>query len=215
MLAARLLRGARGALRSATPVAKRRLSLPPHNVVSVPALSPTMETGTIARWHIEEGQAFGAGDSIAEVETDKASMEWEMQDDGVVAKHLVQPGTEVAVGTPAVVLVEDASDVGAFADFLVWGIKASPLLTDRAVAIYNEEDGSCEVFRPRAGTGVNSARFIFHPVRRGALSLGPLGPGPAGPPASGRPGSPPDRAGRAPQGAYPDLFTQSLSRSPL
>ena len=117
MLGARLLRGARGALRSATPVAKRQLSLPPHNVVSVPALSPTMETGTIARWHIEEGDAFGAGDSIAEVETDKASMEWEMQDDGVVAKHLVAPGTEVAVGTPAVVLVEDAADVGAFADF--------------------------------------------------------------------------------------------------
>ena len=117
MLGARLLRGARGALRSATPVAKRQLSLPPHNVVSVPALSPTMETGTIARWHVAEGDAFGAGDSIAEVETDKASMEWEMQDDGVVAKHLVAPGTEVAVGTPAVVLVEDAADVGAFADF--------------------------------------------------------------------------------------------------
>ena len=117
MLGARLLRGARGALRSATPVARRQLSLPPHNVVSVPALSPTMETGTIARWHVAEGDAFGAGDSIAEVETDKASMEWEMQDDGVVAKHLVAPGTEVAVGTPAVVLVEDAADVGAFADF--------------------------------------------------------------------------------------------------
>ena len=53
------------------------------------------------------GDAFGAGDSIAEVETDKASMEW-MQDDGVVAKHLVALGTEVAVGTPAVALVEDA-----------------------------------------------------------------------------------------------------------
>merc|ERR1719321_1601135 len=147
MLGARLLRGARGArgalqrttpvaaaarrplslpahrgvnLRRAAPVAtvaKRHLSLPPHSVVSVPALSPTMETGTIARWHVAEGDAFGAGDSIAEVETDKASMEWEMQDDGVVAKHLVAPGTEVAVGTPAVVLVEDAADVGAFADF--------------------------------------------------------------------------------------------------
>ena len=55
-------------LRRAAPVAtvaKRRLSLPPHNVVSVPALSPTMETGTIARWHVAEGDAFGAGDSIA------------------------------------------------------------------------------------------------------------------------------------------------------
>ena len=113
---ARIVRGAR-TLRQATPIATRRLSLPPHSVVSVPALSPTMETGTIAQWHVAEGDAFGAGDSIAEVETDKASMEWEMQDDGVVAKHLVAPGTEVAVGTPAVVLVEDAADVGAFADF--------------------------------------------------------------------------------------------------
>ena len=99
MLAARLVRGARAALQRTAPVAaaRRPLSLPPHSVVSVPALSPTMETGTIARWHVAEGDAFGAGDSIAEVETDKASMEWEMQDDGVVAKHLVAPGTEVAV----------------------------------------------------------------------------------------------------------------------
>ena len=97
MLGARLLRGARGALRSATPVAKRQLSLPPHNVVSVPALSPTMETGTIARWHVAEGDAFGAGDRQRRSRRTKASMEWEMQDDGVVAKHLVAPGTEVAV----------------------------------------------------------------------------------------------------------------------
>ena len=114
---ARIVRGGARTLGRAAPVARRHLSLPPHSVVSVPALSPTMETGTIARWHVAEGDAFGAGDSIAEVETDKASMEWEMQDDGVVAKHLVAPGTEVAVGTPAVVLVEDAADVGAFADF--------------------------------------------------------------------------------------------------
>ena len=67
MLAARLLRGARAALQRTAPVAttRRRLALPPHNVVSVPALSPTMETGTIARWHVAEGDAFGAGDSIA------------------------------------------------------------------------------------------------------------------------------------------------------
>ena len=95
----------------------RALSYPAHEVVGLPALSPTMEVGTIAKWHVVEGGSFGAGDSICEIETDKASMDFEAQDDGVVAKHLQPAGAEVAVGVPILVVVEDAADAGAFADF--------------------------------------------------------------------------------------------------
>ena len=59
-----------------------------------------METGTIARWHVAEGDAFGAGDSIAEVETDKATVDFEAQDEGVVAKILSAAGNEVARCSP-------------------------------------------------------------------------------------------------------------------
>ncbi|KAL3823397.1 hypothetical protein ACHAXA_008892 [Cyclostephanos tholiformis] len=94
--------------------------LPYHIVVGMPALSPTMESGTISKWNVAEGDTFAAGDSLAVIETDKASMDFEAQDDGVVAKLLVVPGGgEVKCGSPIMVTVEDVSDVGAFANFAV------------------------------------------------------------------------------------------------
>ncbi|KAH8062905.1 dihydrolipoyllysine-residue acetyltransferase [Aureococcus anophagefferens] len=94
-----LARFARTAARPALWRAPRAaLSYPAHEVVGLPALSPTMEQGTIAAWKVDEGGAFGAGDVIAEIETDKATVDFEAQDDGVLAKILVPAGTEVAVG---------------------------------------------------------------------------------------------------------------------
>mmetsp|Transcript_12855 Transcript_12855/g.29925 ORF Transcript_12855/g.29925 Transcript_12855/m.29925 type:complete len:252 (+) Transcript_12855:208-963(+) len=93
--------------------------LPYHIVVGMPALSPTMEQGTLAAWNVEEGQAFVAGDVIAKVDTDKASIDFEAQDDGHVAKLLVKDGTEdLAVGVPIMVTVEEAEDVAAFTDYV-------------------------------------------------------------------------------------------------
>ncbi len=95
-------------------------SLPYHLVVGMPALSPTMEVGTIASWKVKEGESFGAGDSLAEIETDKATIDFEAQDDGVVAKLLVESGSgEINVGVPIMVTVEDEADVAAFGDFVV------------------------------------------------------------------------------------------------
>lgn len=86
----------------------------------MPALSPTMEAGTIASWKVNEGESFGAGDSLAEIETDKATIDFEAQDDGVVAKLLVEAGSgEITVGVPIMVTVEDEADVAAFKDFVV------------------------------------------------------------------------------------------------
>jgi hypothetical protein len=58
---------------------------PPHTVVPMPALSPTMEAGTIASWKVQEGASFAAGDIICEIETDKATVDNEAQDEGVCA----------------------------------------------------------------------------------------------------------------------------------
>lgn len=93
--------------------------LPYHLVVGMPALSPTMEAGVIATWNVKEGESFSAGDSIAEIETDKATMAFEAQDDGIVAKILVEAGPEdVQVNSPIMITVEEEEDVAAFADYV-------------------------------------------------------------------------------------------------
>ena len=80
--------------------------------VTMPALSPTMTTGTLAKWTIAPGDAVHAGDVIAEIETDKATMEVEVIEDGVVAQILVEAGSEnVAVGTVIAVLAEAGESV--------------------------------------------------------------------------------------------------------
>ena len=84
----------------------------------MPALSPTMSQGNLVEWTVKEGQEVAPGDSLAEVETDKATMTWENQDDGFVAKLLVPAGAQgIEVGTPVLVLVEDEADVAAFKDY--------------------------------------------------------------------------------------------------
>ncbi|MEH6716002.1 pyruvate dehydrogenase complex E1 component subunit beta [Parasphingorhabdus flavimaris] len=68
--------------------------------LKMPALSPTMEEGTLAKWFVKEGDEVSSGDILAEIETDKATMEFEAVDEGVISKILVEAGTdEVAVGT--------------------------------------------------------------------------------------------------------------------
>ena len=80
--------------------------------ILMPALSPTMETGTLASWNMGVGDAVRSGDVIAEIETDKATMEVEAVDDGVLAVILVEAGSEnVAVGTPIARLAEDGEAV--------------------------------------------------------------------------------------------------------
>ncbi|MCR9219967.1 MAG: pyruvate dehydrogenase complex E1 component subunit beta [Alphaproteobacteria bacterium] len=82
--------------------------------VLMPALSPTMTEGTLAKWNVKEGDAVASGDVIAEIETDKATMEFEAVDEGVIGQILVAEGTEgVAVNTPIAVLLEEGEDESA------------------------------------------------------------------------------------------------------
>ena len=81
--------------------------------ITMPALSPTMEEGTLAKWLVKEGDEVSSGDVIAEIETDKATMEVEAVDEGVLAKILVPEGTEgVQVNAVIAVLAEDGEDAG-------------------------------------------------------------------------------------------------------
>src|SRR3954468_9146827 len=79
--------------------------------VLMPALSPTMTEGKIARWIKSEGDTVRAGDILAEIETDKATMEVEAVDEGVLAKIVIPEGTDhVAVNTPIALIAENGED---------------------------------------------------------------------------------------------------------
>ena len=87
--------------------------------ILMPALSPTMEEGTLAKWMVSEGDSVSSGDVIAEIETDKATMEVEAVDDGVIGKILIGEGSEnVKVNEPIAVILDDgesADDIDASA----------------------------------------------------------------------------------------------------
>src|SRR3954471_19923812 len=87
----------------------------PINIL-MPALSPTMEKGNLARWLKKEGDQVKSGDILAEIETDKATMEYEAVDEGTLAKILVPEGTQdVPVNAPIAVLAGEGEDVKAAA----------------------------------------------------------------------------------------------------
>lgn len=117
------LRGASAALnRTSLSLSNYRFyaatSFPEHTVINMPALSPTMTEGSLVKWHKQVGDKLEPGESIAEVETDKASMDFEFQEDGYLAKILVPDGTEnIPVNKPIAVYVENKDDVAAFENF--------------------------------------------------------------------------------------------------
>ena len=80
--------------------------------ITMPRLSDTMEVGTIIKWNVKEGEKVSAGDVLADVETDKATMEMQVYDDGTIAKILVDEGQQVEVGRTIAVLAEAGEQVG-------------------------------------------------------------------------------------------------------
>lgn len=122
-------------------------AFPPHTVVSMPALSPTMTSGNIGAWQKQPGDTLAPGDVLVEIETDKAQMDFEFQEDGVLAKILKESGEkDVAVGNvrdyclwilaftnvcakPIAVMVEEGTDISPFESFTLddaGGEKAPP-----------------------------------------------------------------------------------------
>ncbi|KAF7989738.1 hypothetical protein HCN44_008412 [Aphidius gifuensis] len=91
---------------------------PDHVKVTLPALSPTMETGTIITWHKKEGDRLTEGDLLAEIETDKATMGFETPEEGYLAKILVPAGTKnITIGSLVCIIVETGASIAAFNDY--------------------------------------------------------------------------------------------------
>ncbi|CAN4126489.1 unnamed protein product [Withania somnifera] len=98
----------------ASPVNISSSELPPHFVLDMPALSPTMNQGNISKWRKKEGDKIEVGDILCEIETDKATLEFESLEEGFLAKILAHEGSkDVAVGQPIAITVEDENDIEA------------------------------------------------------------------------------------------------------
>ena len=96
--------------------------------ILMPALSPTMEEGTLAKWHVKEGDTVSSGDILAEIETDKATMEFEAVDEGVIGKLLVAEGSQgVKVNVAIAVLLEDGEDAAAADNVVAAPAEAAPV----------------------------------------------------------------------------------------
>jgi pyruvate dehydrogenase E2 component (dihydrolipoamide acetyltransferase) len=125
--------------------------------LKMPALSPTMEEGTLAKWLVKEGDTVAAGDLLAEIETDKATMEFEAVDEGTIAKILVPEGTdEVKVGTVIALIAGEGEEAGAAA------AAAAPPPAKEPVAKDGGETGAGQPAReaavpppPAASKGIN------------------------------------------------------------
>ncbi len=160
--------------------------------ILMPALSPTMEEGTLAKWLVKEGDSVSAGDVIAEIETDKATMEVEAVDEGKIGKILIDGGaTGVKVNTPIAVLLEEGEDeaaIGADIPSLQEGEGATPtpdaeedgrpspqgggLGTEHAVSPTSPSMG--EVGARRALGGAESQRQVKPNGQSGRVHASPL-----------------------------------------
>ncbi|KAF7282684.1 hypothetical protein GWI33_002153 [Rhynchophorus ferrugineus] len=102
-------------------------NLPNHIRVTLPALSPTMELGTIISWEKKEGDKLNEGDLLAEIETDKATMGFETPEEGYLAKIIIPAGTkDVPIGKLVCIIVENEADIAAFKDFKDEAAGAAP-----------------------------------------------------------------------------------------
>ncbi|PWY79290.1 hypothetical protein BO70DRAFT_338517 [Aspergillus heteromorphus CBS 117.55] len=129
-------------------------SLPPHTVIAMPALSPTMTAGNIGMWQKKPGDATAPGDILVEIETDKAQMNLEANEEGVLARVLRESGDrDVPVGTPIAVMVDEGKDVSAFGSFSIGDAPASSSETasisiPECIPITNETISTDERLQP-------------------------------------------------------------------
>jgi len=129
--------------------------------ILMPALSPTMEEGTLAKWLVKEGDAVKAGQIIAEIETDKATMEFEAVDEGTVGKILVPEGTAgVKVNTAIALLLEEGESAGS----AVAAKASAPAAPAPAVAV--AAPASPTVLVPAKPAAPAGARVIASPLAR-------------------------------------------------
>src|SRR5215467_3516424 len=169
------------------------------NEILMPALSPTMEEGKLAKWLVKEGQTIKAGDVIAEIETDKATMEVEAADEGTLGKILVPEGTEgVKVNTPIAMLLSEGESPGA-------GVAATPPKAPKMPSPQRGGDG-----RASAAGGRTTAAQLGAMIEQA--------PAPQPPSPASSPGREQARTGSASPGLSPEanghgrVFASPLAR---
>ena len=137
--------------------------------ILMPALSPTMEEGTLSKWHVKEGDTVSSGDIMAEIETDKATMEFEAVDEGVIGKILVEEGTEgVKVNTAIAILLEEgesADDIGDVASPAP-APEAAPAADDAGKPARSESTEKPATPAPAAPQASDGSRIFASPLAR-------------------------------------------------
>ncbi|NHQ73468.1 pyruvate dehydrogenase complex dihydrolipoamide acetyltransferase [Roseovarius gahaiensis] len=137
--------------------------------ILMPALSPTMEEGTLAKWLVKEGDTVNSGDLLAEIETDKATMEFEAVDEGTIGKILVSEGSEgVKVNTPIAVLLEEgesADDIGDTGSAPAPKAKSESDETPPETASQEADEGTAQA-APAAPKDDSGARIFASPLAR-------------------------------------------------
>ncbi|MCV6547267.1 MAG: pyruvate dehydrogenase complex dihydrolipoamide acetyltransferase [Cohaesibacter sp.] len=146
--------------------------------ITMPALSPTMESGNLAKWLVKEGDEVSAGDVIAEIETDKATMEVEAVDEGTIGKILIAEGTEaVPVNEVIAILLEEGEDASAMdavpATSPAPAQEAAPTATEAAQAPAAAGDASNVAAGPVA-TSAGGDRIFSSPLARRLAKLNDL-----------------------------------------
>ena len=145
--------------------------------ITMPALSPTMESGTLAKWLVKEGDEISSGDVIAEIETDKATMEVEAVDEGTIGKILVESGTaDVAVNAPIAVLLEEGEDASVLEGFSADGAAPAPA-ADAAPAKEEAAPAAAPEANVAAGpapTAADGNRIFSSPLARRLAKLNDL-----------------------------------------
>lgn len=133
--------------------------------ILMPALSPTMEEGTLAKWLVKEGDTVASGDLLAEIETDKATMEFEAVDEGVIGKILVAEGSEgVKVNTAIAVLLEDGESADDIGETSAPAPTETPSSEDETPP--KEESKSAADPAPAAPKGGDGKRLFASPLAR-------------------------------------------------
>lgn len=152
--------------------------------VTMPALSPTMEEGNLAKWNKKEGDTVSAGEVIAEIETDKATMEVEAVDEGVIGKIIVPEGTKaVKVNAVIALLLEDGEDKSAIADYKI----AEPVVEEAPAAAEESSKDSTSAapsaapapaaapsIAPKAATKAPVATTISAPASNADVKASPV-----------------------------------------
>ncbi|APG47191.1 pyruvate dehydrogenase complex dihydrolipoamide acetyltransferase [Phaeobacter porticola] len=138
--------------------------------ILMPALSPTMEEGTLAKWLVKEGDTVASGDLLAEIETDKATMEFEAVDEGTIGKILIPEGSEgVKVNSPIAVLLEEgesADDIAATPDAPAAAAnKAAPAASEEAASAPAQATTAATP-APAAPQGADGNRIFASPLAR-------------------------------------------------